>query len=101
MPPPPRTGPNARLLRRLLLTLVLGVVGSVVWTYRRSSEARPPAPAPTPTMAAAGDTRTENLVFKKFQGERLAWMLTAREMVGKEDEEMRLTGVDFAFSYVA
>ena len=99
-PPPPRTGPNARLLRRLLLTLVLGVVGSVVWTYRRSSEARPPAPEPTP-VAAAGDTRTENLVFKKFQGERLAWMLTAREMVGKEDEDMRLTGVDFAFSYVA
>jgi LPS export ABC transporter protein LptC/lipopolysaccharide transport protein LptA len=99
-PSPPRAGPHARLLRRLLLTVVLAVVASVVWTYRRSSEARTPASEPTPA-AAAGDTRTENLVFKKFQGERLAWMLAAREMVGKEGEEMRLRGVDFSFSYVS
>jgi LPS export ABC transporter protein LptC/lipopolysaccharide transport protein LptA len=99
-PPPPRSGPNARLLRRLLLTLVLGVLVSVAWTYRRSSEARPPVPEPTPA-AAAGDTRTENLVFKKFQGERLAWQLAAREMVGREGEDTRLRGVDFSFSYVA
>ncbi|HVR69220.1 MAG TPA: LPS export ABC transporter periplasmic protein LptC [Vicinamibacteria bacterium] len=99
-PPPPRRGPNARLLRRLLLTLVLAVVVSVAWTYRRSSEARPSAPLPAPA-AADGDTRTEKLVFKKFQGERLLWTLAAREMVGKEQEEMRLRGVDFSFSYVA
>ena len=100
-PPPPRTGPPARLLRRLLLTLALGVVVSVAWTYRRSSEARP-APTASPTPAAPpGDTRTENLVFRKFQGERQSFELAAKEMVGKEQEELRLRGVNFSFSYMS
>jgi LPS export ABC transporter protein LptC/lipopolysaccharide transport protein LptA len=87
-------------LRRLLLTLLLGVVVSVAWTYRRSSEARPAAPAPTPA-ATPGDTRTENLVFRKFQGHRQSFALAARESVGKEEEELRLRGVNFSFSYVS
>jgi LPS export ABC transporter protein LptC/lipopolysaccharide transport protein LptA len=85
----------------MLLTLVLAVVVSVVWTYRRSSEARPPAAAPTPA-ATPGDTRTENLVFRKFQGERLTFELTAKEqMVDQAQAEHRLKGVSFSFSYVA
>jgi lipopolysaccharide transport protein LptA/LPS export ABC transporter protein LptC len=101
-PPPPRTGPPARLLRRLLLTLVLGVVVSVAWTYHRSSEARPPA-ATTPAPAATpGDTRTENLIFKKFEGDRQSFELAAREeMVDQAQQEHHLRGVSFAFSYVS
>jgi lipopolysaccharide transport protein LptA/LPS export ABC transporter protein LptC len=99
--PPPRAGPPARLLRRLLLTLVLAVMVSVVWTYRRASEARPPAPPPTPA-ATPGNTRTENLVFKKFQGDRQSFELSAKEeMVDQAQAEHRLRGVDFAFSYMA
>jgi LPS export ABC transporter protein LptC/lipopolysaccharide transport protein LptA len=99
--PPPRAGPPARLLRRLLLTLVLAVVVSVAWTYRRSSEARPPAPAPTP-VATPGDTRTQDLVFKKFQGERQSFELKAKEeMVDQAQAEHRLRLVSFDFSYVA
>jgi LPS export ABC transporter protein LptC/lipopolysaccharide transport protein LptA len=99
--PPPRPGPPARLLRRLLLTVVLAVTVSVVWTYRRASEARPPAPAPTP-VATPGDTRTENLVFRKFQGERQSFELSAKEeKVDQAQAEHRLRKVDFSFSYTA
>lgn len=99
--PPPRSGPPARLLRRLLLTLALGLVVSVAWTYRRSSEARPAPAAPTPA-ATPGDTRTENLVFKKFQGERQSFELAAKEeMVDQAQQEHRLRGVSFSFSYVS
>ncbi len=98
---PPRSGPPARLLRRLLLALGLGVVVSVAWTYRRSSEARPAPAAPTPATTA-GDTRTENLVFKKFQGERQSFELAAKEeMVDQAQQEHRLRGVNFSFSYVS
>lgn len=100
-PPPPRTGPPARLLRRLLLTLVLGVIVSVAWTYRRASEARPAPAAPTPA-ATPGDTRTQNLVYRKFEGDRQSLELTAREeMVDQAQQEHRLRGVSFAFSYVS
>ena len=98
-PPPPRTGPPARLLRRLVLTLLLGVLVSIAWTYRRSSEARPAAPAAAP--AATGDTRTENLVFRKYDGDRQSFELSAREKVGNEQEEQKLRGVSFTFSYVS
>jgi lipopolysaccharide transport protein LptA/LPS export ABC transporter protein LptC len=77
------------------------VVVSVVWTYRRSSVAHPPAPAPTPA-ATPGDTRTENLVFKKFQGEKQSFELAAKEeMVDQAQAEHRLRMVNFSFSYVA
>ena len=36
--PPPRTGPPARLLRRLVLTLLLGLLVSIAWTYRHAGE---------------------------------------------------------------
>jgi LPS export ABC transporter protein LptC/lipopolysaccharide transport protein LptA len=98
-PPPPRTGPPARLLRRLVLTLLLGVLVSIAWTYRRSSEARPSAAASPP--AAAGNTRTENLVFRKFSGDRQSFELSAREKVGSEQEDQKLRGVRFTFSYVS
>jgi lipopolysaccharide transport protein LptA/LPS export ABC transporter protein LptC len=89
------------LLRRLLLTLVLAVMVSVVWTYRRASEARPPAAAPTPA-ATPGNTRTENLVFRKFQGDKQSFELTAKEeLVDQAQAEHRLRKVDFGFSYVA
>jgi lipopolysaccharide export system protein LptA len=43
--------------------------------------------------------RTENLVFRSFRKDEQAFSLTAREMVGKEQEELRLKGVVLSFGY--
>jgi lipopolysaccharide export system protein LptA len=98
---PPRPALSARVLRRVVLVVLLGVGVSVAWTYRRSPAARPgesPAPSPGATLPPA---RTENLVFKKLAGTREAFTLAAREMVGKEEEELHLRGVNFDFNYVS
>lgn len=87
---------SARLLRGLLLTLVLLLAGAITWTLRR--------PAPTPPAAAQAPLRdagprTENLVYKRFKGDRESFVLEARSQVGHEQGELRLRGVSARFSY--
>jgi LPS export ABC transporter protein LptC/lipopolysaccharide transport protein LptA len=97
------TPDRVRLLRRGLLGAVALVVAAVAWSLVGGrSQPSPSASAaasaqPLPSAAA----RTENLVFKSFKGDRQSFSLAAREMVGQEQEEVRLGGVDFTFSYVS
>jgi lipopolysaccharide export system protein LptA len=97
------TPQGVRWVRRGLLAAVVLVVAAMTWTWRGSRPRPSPPPAapagaqPTPSAAA----RTENLVFKSFKGERQSFSLAAREMVGQEQEEVRLKGVQFTFTYVS
>ena len=49
----------------------------------------------------AGAARTQNLVFQSFGRRVQVQARRAGEMVGKEEEELRLRTVDFQFDYVA
>lgn len=97
------TPDRVRLLRRGLLGAVALVAAAVGWNLLSRPAPPPPSPSAsagaTPLPSAAA--RTENLVFKSFKGERQSFSLAAREMVGQEQEEVRLQGVDFTFSYMS
>jgi lipopolysaccharide transport protein LptA/LPS export ABC transporter protein LptC len=90
-------------MRRALLGGVVAVVAALAWSFHggRSAPSPPPSAAAPGTPLPSAAARTENLVFKSFKGERQSFSLSAREMVGQEQEEVRLKGVDFAFSYVS
>jgi LPS export ABC transporter protein LptC/lipopolysaccharide transport protein LptA len=93
---PPAT---QRLRAGLLAGLVL-VAGVVAWSFRRPGrEAPPSAPAAAPTVLPSGAARTEKLSFQSFKGEKQSFLLNAAEMIGQEQEEMRLKGVDYTFWY--
>jgi lipopolysaccharide export system protein LptA len=92
------------MVRRGILGAAVVVVAAMVWTWRGNQSG--PAPSPSPPGGRTGPTpseaaRTENLVFKSFKGERQSFSLAAREMVGREQEEVRLRGVEFTFTYVS
>jgi LPS export ABC transporter protein LptC/lipopolysaccharide transport protein LptA len=94
---------SPRLVRGAILSVLLVVGISIVWTFRRA--APPPRPSPTPAAssipAMAGAARTENLVYQSVSGAASKFKLTAGEMVGKEEEELRLRTVAFDFDYNA
>lgn len=92
-----------RILRRTVLGAVAAVVAALAWSFHGSRGAAPSPTSPPPSGQAlpSAAARTENLVYKSFKGERQSFSLAAREMVGQEQEEVRLKGVDFAFSYVS
>jgi lipopolysaccharide export system protein LptA len=98
------TPQGVRWVRRGILGGAVIVVAAMAWTWRGNQAGTPPPASPSaegaqPAPSAAA--RTENLVFKSFKGERQSFSLAAREMVGKEQEEVRLKGVNFTFSYVS
>jgi LPS export ABC transporter protein LptC/lipopolysaccharide transport protein LptA len=88
---------SARAVRLGLLALVLVVGLSVAFTYRRPARSAAPAARASPTLPAAA--RTENLVFRSFRKDEQSFSLSAREMVGREQEELRLQGVALSFTY--
>jgi len=95
---------SPRLVRGAILAALLVVGVSIAWTFRRGGPA--PKAAPTPTASAgippiAGAARTQNLVFQSVSDAKSKFKLTAGEMVGKEEEELRLRTVDFQFDYKA
>lgn len=98
---------SPRLVRGAILAVLLVVGVSIAWTYRRAvpSSAKPsPSPSPSPSLGIppiAGAARTQNLVFTQVSGSDSRFKLTAGEMVGKEEEELRLRTVDFQFDYKA
>ena len=98
---------SPRLVRGAILAALLVVGVSIAWTFRRAPAA-PPKPSPSPSALSpsampsiAGAARTENLVFTQVSGADSKFKLTAGEMVGKEEEELRLRTVDFEFDYTA
>jgi LPS export ABC transporter protein LptC/lipopolysaccharide transport protein LptA len=91
-------------VRGVILGLLLVVGVSIAWTYRRARPAPRPSPTPVPSTAIppmAGAARTQNLVYQSVAGAESKFRLTAGEMVGKEEEELRLRTVDFQFDYKA
>lgn len=77
------------------------VAVALAWTWRGGQRAPVTAASASPGAAPTAAARTENLVFRSFKGERQSFSLAAREMVGQEQEEVRLNGVNFTFSYVS
>lgn len=95
---------NAGILRGALLALVAAVVGSVAWTLRRPASSPPasePAPAPPAPSGAAQATRMGDLVYRSLRGGREAFVLRARSLSGREQEQLRLETVTAEFGYVA
>lgn len=100
---------GVRLLRGALLLLALGVVGSVVWTLRRPSarvagpsvereQQQPPAPSSSPGQAP---TRMGDVVYRNVKGGRETFLLRAKQLSGREQEQLQLEQVEAEFSYVA
>jgi lipopolysaccharide transport protein LptA/LPS export ABC transporter protein LptC len=97
------TSQGVRLARGALLGVFLMVAGSVVWTLRhRQTTRRPPAPSPSPTESAPPTaSRSENIVYRSFKGDKQSFVLSARKWVGEEEGDIRLQGVSLTFTYVA
>jgi LPS export ABC transporter protein LptC/lipopolysaccharide transport protein LptA len=90
-----------RRIRMVLLGLVLVMGVSVAFSFLRSRSAvtatpEPPAPPEGPTSA-----RADRFEYKSFKGEKEGWFLRALSMVGQEQEDVRLRGVDLTFTYMA
>jgi LPS export ABC transporter protein LptC/lipopolysaccharide transport protein LptA len=91
---------GVRLARGALLALVILVSGSVAWTVRH----RPARPQPSPTPSASGPptaSRSENIVYRSFKGDKEAFVLNALKWVGEAQGDIRLQGVNLTFAYVA
>jgi LPS export ABC transporter protein LptC/lipopolysaccharide transport protein LptA len=84
-----------------LLALVLLVGGSVVWTLRQRPGARPePSPTPMPSAPPTA-SRSENIVYRSFKGDKESFVLSALKWVGEEEGDIRLQGVNLTFAFVA
>src|SRR6185295_17434421 len=88
-------------VRAALLALVLGVGAAVTFTFLRSQTAVTATPAPTPPPEGPTSARAEMFEYKSFKGDKEGFILRARKMVGQEQEEVRLQGVDLTFTYMA
>jgi LPS export ABC transporter protein LptC/lipopolysaccharide transport protein LptA len=88
-------------VRAALLALVLGVGAAVAFTFLRSQPAVTATPAPTPPPEGPTSARAEMFEYKSFKGDKEGFILRARKMVGQEQEEVRLQGVDLTFTYMA
>lgn len=92
---------GVRVVRGGLLALVLLIGGSVVWTLRQRPVARPePSPTPAPSAPPTA-SRSENIVYRSFKGEKESFVLSALKWVGEEQGDIRLQGVNLSFGYVA
>lgn len=95
------TAQGVRAARGGLLVLVLLIGVSVVWTLRRRPQARP-EPSPTATASAPPTaSRSENIVYRSFKGEKESFVLSAQKWVGEEQGDIRLQGVNLTFSFMA
>ena len=93
---------GVRLARGALLGLVILVGGSVVWTLRHRRVPPPPAPRPTPAESAPPTaSRSENIVYRSFKGDKESFVLSALKWVGEEQGDIRLQGVNLTFAFVS
>ena len=94
---------SRRLLRGGLLALAAAVVASVAWTLRRPTPA-PPLPEPQtkePSGSASPPaTRMDDLVYRNVKGGNENFVLRAKRMAGREQEQLKLESVLMEFSYV-
>jgi len=96
--------PTPRAVRRLraaLLGLVLVVGASVAFTFLRSRSGVTATPEPSAPPEGATSARADRFEYKSFKGEKEGWFLRALSMVGQEQEDVRLRGVDLTFTYMA
>jgi LPS export ABC transporter protein LptC/lipopolysaccharide transport protein LptA len=84
-----------------LLGLVLIVGVSVAFTFLRSRSAVTATPEPSAPPEGPTSARADRFEYKSFKGEKEGWFLRALSMVGQEQEEVRLRGVDLTFTYMA
>jgi lipopolysaccharide transport protein LptA/LPS export ABC transporter protein LptC len=91
---------TARRLRHGLLLLVVGVALAVAFNLRRPPAASSPAAGATP-VAEPSSTTFGDLVYRQFKGEREGLVVKAKHMVGQQQDEMHLQGVEATFTYVA
>jgi LPS export ABC transporter protein LptC/lipopolysaccharide transport protein LptA len=96
--PAPRT---LRRIRVALLVLVLVVGVSVAFTFLRSRSAVTATPEPSAPPEAPAAARAEGFEYKSFKGDQEGFILRAQHMVGQEQEDVRLKGVDLRFTYKA
>ncbi|MFN8094290.1 MAG: LPS export ABC transporter periplasmic protein LptC [Vicinamibacteria bacterium] len=89
---------RTRTVRRALLALVLVVSGAVAWSLRRASPTAPP-PRPSASGAASQGTTVSDLSFMRFKEGSREISIRAREMLGREGEAQKLSGVEVSFPY--
>lgn len=95
---------GGRVLRGALLALGAAVLASVAWTLRRPGAApagAEPATPPAASSPAAPATRMDDLVYRNLKGDRQSFVMRAKRMAGREQEQVRLEVVEMEFSYVA
>ena len=90
-----------RRIRMALLGLVLVVGASVTFTLLRSRSAVTATPEPSAPPEGPTSARADRFEYKSFKGEKEGWFLRALSMVGQEQEDVRLRGVDLTFTYMA
>ena len=96
--PSPRT---VRRVRTALLILVIGVSASIAFTFLRSRSAVTATPEPSPPPEGPTSARADRFEYKSFKGDKEGFILRALQMVGQEQEDVHLKGVDLSFTYVA
>src|SRR3989442_9661310 len=90
-----------RRVRAALLALVLMVGASVAFTFLRSRSAVTATPEPSAPPEGPSSARAERFEYKSFKGDKEGFILRALQMVGQEQEDVRLKGVDLTFTYMA
>jgi LPS export ABC transporter protein LptC/lipopolysaccharide transport protein LptA len=91
---------TARRLRHGLLLVVVGVALAVAFNLRRPPAASSPGAGATPA-AEPSNTTFGDLVYRQFNGDRPGIVVRAKHMVGQQQDEMQLQGVEATFHYVA
>jgi lipopolysaccharide transport protein LptA/LPS export ABC transporter protein LptC len=88
-----------RGLRAGLLGLVVAVGAAVAWLLRPS----PPPPTASSAKAATEPTapRTERLVYRIYNGDKVRAVLQAESEVSRQQDELHFRGVALTFTYVA
>jgi len=92
---------GVRRVRAALLALVSMVGASVAFTFLRSRSAVTATPEPSAPPEGPTSARAERFEYKSFKGDKEGFILRALQMVGQEQEDVRLKGVDLTFTYMA
>jgi len=94
---------GVRVARGALLALLLLIGGTVVWTLRHRPGGRArPVPRPSPSESAPPTaSRSENIVYRSFKGDKESFVLSAKKWVGEQEGDIRLQAVNLTFSFVA
>jgi LPS export ABC transporter protein LptC len=99
------TPDRTRKIRQILLGLMAFVVVCIVLTFRRPPGRPERDAAPGASRAKADRDVTRERIMTGYEVKRIREgreiVLRAEKMVGREDEEIRLQGVNLRFTYVS